>query len=129
MMNDLTIYGTLMDPSSGLYATRIPNKNGFIRDTVLSPEAATSHLEKQVEEYEKLRQCKICWNLFSIKDNSKGRCGHGGDWHSAFSDCGPKCAVFLGVSLNIGKQHWSCCFSTSRDSRCPKSGQHEVESK
>eukprot|EP00927_Polykrikos_kofoidii_P053005 TRINITY_DN470_c0_g2_i1.p1 TRINITY_DN470_c0_g2~~TRINITY_DN470_c0_g2_i1.p1 ORF type:complete len:509 (-),score=81.83 TRINITY_DN470_c0_g2_i1:80-1606(-) len=53
------------------------------------------------------------------KHGSQQGCIHIGSWHDSFTDCGPRCALHLGWA-NVGLQHWGCCYSTDRESRCFK---------
>lgn len=60
-------------------------------------------------------RCERCATDFQQRSGKvppERGCAHVGAWHAAFGDCSVRCAFGLGV-LGIGKQHWSCCFSTS----------------
>ena len=51
-------------------------------------------------------------------------CVHRGLWHSTFTSCTPRCGWGLGVS-NLGKCHYSCCFSTDQNETvCSKNQSH-----
>eukprot|EP00929_Paragymnodinium_shiwhaense_P034028 TRINITY_DN18562_c0_g1_i2.p1 TRINITY_DN18562_c0_g1~~TRINITY_DN18562_c0_g1_i2.p1 ORF type:complete len:473 (+),score=65.17 TRINITY_DN18562_c0_g1_i2:135-1553(+) len=58
--------------------------------------------------------CSVC-----DRPGNQAGCKHSGDWHASYNDCGARCVVGLGYS-NLGRQHWSCCYSTDRDSWCAK---------
>ncbi|KNC52083.1 acid ceramidase subunit beta [Thecamonas trahens ATCC 50062] len=111
--NELTVYASYLEPITGVVKTYLPNtRSGFRhRSTaVAGPDARV--------------RCRNCRTRFTESLNASGRCAHVGDWHAAYNDCSKiKCA--WGLKSSIGKQHWSCCFSTSRRSRgCPRSGAH-----
>lgn len=59
-------------------------------------------------------KCVQCGRL-----GSEPGCKHNGSWHSAYNDCSLRCARGLGWG-GLGRQHWSCCFSTSEASLCAK---------
>jgi len=123
ILNELTIYATLMCPATATFATRIPDaRSGFLRKG--NPGIYRVDTAKQRNEAKMQRRCSLCWKLFTKDGNLRGQCGHSGDWHSKFDDCTVlKCG--LGLASNIGKQHWSCCYSVSEDGPCKKSGFHE----
>lgn len=76
-------------------------------------EASSTVLEDEVD----LRSsAEICDEL-EREAESHGM--HAGNWHCAVTDCGVRCAWGLGRK-NVGKQHWSCCYSVDQDSECPK---------
>ena len=60
-------------------------------------------------------RCSLCH-----QDGSSSGCLHKGTWHSQFEECGVLCGVKLGLK-NLGKQHYSCCYSTDIESKCMKS--------
>lgn len=71
-----------------------------------------------------LIKCDVCKKLFDPQNNRQKQCYHSGFWHSSFSDCGVFCATNLGPK-NLGKAHWSCCYSVDYDKkRCRKSSYH-----
>lgn len=78
-------------------------------------------LEREKALRETSMVCKRCKRKPVFADG----CAHQGDWHTQFGDCSPKCAWGLGVG-NLGKCHWSCCFSTEESSVCPLA-KHEIE--
>lgn len=105
-----------------LYLTSLFREDA--KDVGESAKEGLRQLSEQVKEAEALRTCKVCWAKFSrSQNNKKGKCGHSGTWHSAYSDCSiVKCG--FGLKTNIGKQHWSCCYATIQDSPCPHSSYH-----
>lgn len=113
ILNDLTVSATWMCPSTGEFETRLPNSvYGFNP----SPTAAPFGGDVRVN-------CGSCKRRFNPKKNVTGQCSHVGKWHDSFSSCGISCAR---VGLNVGKCHWSCCYSVNRLSPCPKSPEHNV---
>lgn len=117
ILNDITIYGTLMRPSDDTYETRLPRqKHGFERDGDTSSDT-----------FNQKATCVDCGKRFIDNLNAAGFCSHAGTWHATFGDCSMlKCAV--GLKTSVGKQHWSCCFSTNQTHKvCPKSGVHKAK--
>jgi N-acylethanolamine-hydrolysing acid amidase len=137
--NDITIYGTLMIPKEKKIVTRIPKgRRGFKArpfdpecppHLVQVPENAT--YDEYVAQITKAPPasfiCVVCTTEFGPYDNPKGECSHAGKWHSTYEDCNyAKCGWGLGPS-NIGKRHWSCCFSLVETSAtCKSSSRHTV---
>eukprot|EP00483_Globobulimina_turgida_P013166 UN13190 len=116
--NDITVYGTLMSVSDAYLETRLPHKiNGFIID-----KNDKNDVEDEDDEW---ITCKKCATKYHDALNAKGECVHIGDWHSEYSDC-DKLQCALGLTTNIGKKHWGCCYSVEYDSKCTKSGKHET---
>jgi hypothetical protein len=141
IINSLTIYGTYMNPKNGILHTRLP-----IRGHGFKSFEASNHLEdfmvvvpvdalkddalyKAVITKEKppLPHCARCNNEFDPDNNLSGQCAHTGTWHASYSDCNYiKCA--FGLVNNIGKQHWSCCYSVKFESTvCSKSKKHQAQ--
>eukprot|EP01084_Bolivina_argentea_P233288 392972_1 len=116
IFNEITVYGTLMSVTDGYLETRVPNKStGFVINKDNNGE------EKMDVEWV---TCKKCARVYHDALNVKGECSHIGDWHSDISDCNAlECA--FGLTINIGKEHWGCCYSVEYNSKCTESGKHE----
>ncbi|KAL6066767.1 Acid ceramidase [Balamuthia mandrillaris] len=116
ILNGCTLSGTFMCPCTGSFHTRLPQEDaavGFM----------PSEEEVLPEGGAKRSQCTNCNKLLIQEWNVKGDCAHTGKWHATFGDCSVlKCG--FGLNKKIGYQHWSCCFSTSKQSTCPKSDLH-----
>ena len=70
------------------------------------------------------KTCKNCNSRYHPSLNCVGECLHSGEWHDTFDKCSyMKCGWNLGIK-NVGKCHYSCCFSTQHDSLCDKSHKH-----
>lgn len=135
ILNDITIYATLMVPNERRLITALPhNRYGYKpkkyppqEDAILVPAKAT------YEEYLALvsvpvipkSSCSLCMIDYGPYKNKSGECAHSGTWHSSFADCNyVTCGAHL-FPTNIGKCHWSCCYSISQDDLvCTKSGKH-----
>ena len=114
IFNELTIYAAYMNPTTGVVKTYIPDPDtGFVAHADAPAVGPASRV-----------RCTLCRTRVTPELNPSGRCAHVGDWHAAYSDCSKlKCG--WGLKSSIGKQHWSCCFSTDRrNAGCPKSGPH-----
>lgn len=143
ILNEITIYGTLMIPAERRFMTIIPSgRRGYKpRD----PPAQTDTQNPELTDYRfvpvtatpeeyvacitvppiEKPTCSRCGVEYGPFTNPKGQCIHSGTWHATFSDCNyAACGAGLFPS-NIGKQHWSCCYSTDADSTiCSKSKSH-----
>lgn len=131
IFNEITVYGTYMNPSTGVLQTRIPVPDyGFLSfdpnrlrsfellDFVVSVKASLpNHLSITSKVCFKcnfclslsfqpplLKQCKNCAQIFDLSINKKGQCSHSGSWHDSFGDCNViTCGFGLGPS-GIGLQ-------------------------
>jgi hypothetical protein len=128
IFNELTVYGTVMCPASGLFHTFLPHENcGFTearagRDADSDASSALARAGKMRDMASNKKMCKVCLRQFNPLENKPGDCRHEKPWHSALSDCSIKCAR---VGRNVGKQHWGCCFSLDgHKSACSKSKAH-----
>jgi len=73
--------------------------------------------KEQDEGGNQLPLCARCKHPY--KKGEVCKIPHPGDWHSQYSDCSYiRCGI--GLKRNIGKQHWSCCFSVEQKSSCTK---------
>eukprot|EP00759_Apiculatamorpha_spiralis_P052126 PhF_6_TR5610/c0_g1_i1/m.8102 len=117
ILNDITVYGTVMQPSKRFIETRLPIPRYGFR---LAPASEITKAQNEGKA-----TCSACSRTFNTALNPAGECTHIGQWHARYEDCSYiKCGLGLGVS-RIGKQHWSCCFSTDASStKCTKSGPH-----
>lgn len=135
ILNDITIYGTLMVPSERRLITALPHpRYGFkpkrytAEDAPRVVNAGFSYAEYvdaiTVPPLPSLL-CSNCGVQYGPYRNPKGECSHTGTWHASFSDCSyGACAAGL-FPTKIGKQHWSCCFSLDQEeTRCSKSKRH-----
>lgn len=140
ILNDITIYATLMVPFERRLITALPHPVHGYRPHRYSADDADpcvrlvpfkATYEEYVDRVTVLplipSSCSKCGNHFGPYKNSKGECIHAGEWHSSFSDCNyAVCGAGLFPS-KIGKQHWSCCFSVDQDNAvCSKSGRHII---
>lgn len=140
ILNDITIYGTLMVPADRLLHTRLPQSgDGFLPKKSPSSQYCNSPFFRVLPgsaSYDEMSQlstvpplqpltCAKCHREYGPFDNPKGQCSHKGEWHATYSDCNyAKCAWGLGAS-NIGSQHWGCCYSLDREGDvCKASGRH-----
>lgn len=141
ILNDITIYATLMVPSERRLITALPHPTHGYRPQRYSadeigPGMRLVPFKATYEEYVECvtvlplvpSACSKCGNNFGPYKNPKGECTHDGEWHSSFSDCSyAACGAGLFPS-KIGKQHWSCCFSVNHDdTQCAKSGRHVIQ--
>ena len=123
--NEITVYGTLMLPSLGTLVTRLPlpGYRFSVPPSVLGSTAARGTIFAPTEA-PAYPTCVRCHATFDPALNPPGSCTHTGTWHERYADCSYlKCGFGLGPS-GIGKQHWSCCYSTVQASACPKSLAH-----
>jgi len=119
ILNSLTVSGTYMRSADGMLRTVIPHP---YKDSHDSP--GFRGLDYSISVVRST--CQACRFACVRGLNVEGDCGHIGEWHSTFGDCSYlKCG--LGLKTSIGKRHWSCCFSTEKDSLCPKSPAHVLE--
>ena len=136
ILNDITIYGTLMVPGERRLITVIPGeRSGYMprSDYLASPGLVLVPWPSTYEEYVSAVTvppiaailCTVCGIAYGPFKNPKGECSHAGEWHATYENCNyAACGLGLFPS-NIGKQHWSCCFSLDRNSNvCSKSGAH-----
>jgi len=115
ILNDLTVSATWMCPSTNELESRLPNdRYGF--NPVANPAPFGGEARSD---------CTRCKRRYNPAKNVEKQCYHIGKWHNTFQDCGISCAR-IGVT-NVGKCHWSCCFSCDKDSACPKSSFHTSE--
>jgi len=114
--NGITVYGTIMIPSKGIFETRLP---------IGTQRAFNPKSETVIARNEDTSVCRVCGDDVATLLNAPGSCLHPGDWHSEYDDCSyVKCGLGLGIE-RIGKQHWACCYSTDQTtSKCPKSKAH-----
>lgn len=136
ILNEVTIYGTLMIPSRRQLVTVIPDdRHGYVprrySDTEgvrLVPARASyaEFLDIVTVPPIPTIACTVCNVEYGPYNNPKGECAHAGAWHATLSDCNyAACGAGLFPS-NIGKQHWSCCYSTnSTSTTCSKSHRHQ----
>merc|ERR1712228_16603 len=107
ILNEITVYGTLMSVSDGYLETKLPHPMyGFCQK---GKGCAVNGMMR----------CRLCKMEYNVSLNAKGDCVHSGTWHASYSDCS-KIACAIGLGTNIGKHHWSCCFATEYDSKCKK---------
>ena len=114
ILNSLTVSATFMNPAKGIFHTRLPHskQSGFNPTEYPLPLGGAERVT-----------CTSCKKRYVPHMNPSKQCSHSGSWHSTFGHCSKiKCAAGLG--RNIGKQHWSCCYSVYYHSPCPKSGPH-----
>lgn len=119
ILNEITVYGAYMKPATGRLLTIIPDgEQGFL----LAEDHGADEPPRVVGDAARVA-CTVCGARVTPSLNPTGLCGHSGDWHSEYAHCSKiKCGWKL--KTNIGKCHWSCCFSVVFDSSCPKSAQH-----
>jgi len=135
--NSITVYGTYMNPTTGVLETRIPSKLGFLprkvgeseqKDHIVYvPHDKVSDSTFRTKEVQ-LVQCRVCHAFYNPHVNKLGVCfAHSKPWHSTFSDCNYlKCGFGLGTE--IGKQHWGCCYMTDQSATtCSKPSKHESD--
>jgi hypothetical protein len=136
ILNDITIYGTLMIPAESKLETRLPSeRSGYRARSDYQPQDGIVLVPSNVPHDEYLRlvtvpmiaaiTCSVCTIQYGPYINLKGQCSHFGHWHSTFNDCSYlSCGIGL-LPNNVGKRHWSCCFSLDSESAiCSKSGAH-----
>eukprot|EP00300_Choanocystis_sp_HF-7_P007755 c15494_g1_i1.p1 GENE.c15494_g1_i1~~c15494_g1_i1.p1 ORF type:complete len:462 (+),score=64.04 c15494_g1_i1:53-1387(+) len=113
--NEITVYGAYMNPRTGRLRTIIPHARVGFRP----------HDEPAVVGAAARVPCRRCGAEVTPSLNAARQCAHVGDWHAVYADCSKmRCA--WGLKTNIGAQHWSCCYSVTRASSCPKSGTHDI---
>lgn len=121
IMNDITVYVTLMMPATGEYETRLPAPSFGVQRQNGKLISSTTHITKG--------HCCVCHVEVVVDLNCPGKCRHLGTWHGTYADCKfVKCGRGLQVK-DWGLAHWSCCFSTDADpnSVCTASGFHVLE--
>jgi beta subunit of N-acylethanolamine-hydrolyzing acid amidase len=127
VLNELTVYGTIMCPRYNVYCTRLPHsERGFVHgDSRLAEkfhDGAALGATLQSEQT-RLRMCALCFSPFSRAENRKGQCVHPGNWHRGWGDCN-KISCAWNLKTRLGSQHWDCCWSTNQEGMCPKSDFH-----
>ena len=118
VLNELTVSATFMDPAHDRLYTLLPHASGAGFRAVPESECAARGGAPRVP-------CVFCRRGFVPALNAAGACSHGGEWHDVLTSCRPAC-LRIGLS-NLGRCHWSCCYSVDRDSPCPRSGEHVAE--
>lgn len=139
ILNDITIYGTLMVPGESKLLSRLPHAwFGYHPLSLSEPVPGNTLVPANAcyAEYVSLvtvapierMMCSVCHKKYGPYKNPTGECTHSGVWHATIADCSVlKCGVGL-LPFNIGLQHWSCCYSTLQDSTlCTASPQHVVQ--
>eukprot|EP01087_Luapelamoeba_hula_P012980 TRINITY_DN3676_c0_g1_i1.p1 TRINITY_DN3676_c0_g1~~TRINITY_DN3676_c0_g1_i1.p1 ORF type:complete len:385 (+),score=27.58 TRINITY_DN3676_c0_g1_i1:450-1604(+) len=120
IFNPLTVSGTFMCSAAGRLYSRIPQIHSWDRLTTGFRPTDTPIPFGGVAR----KTCKACGFSYADDFNIGAQCSHVGAWHAQFGDCNYlKCG--LGLKSDVGQQHWGCCFSTARNSVCPKSGPHK----
>ena len=136
ILNDITIYGTLMVPGEARLISRMPHVlHGFMPSSAHQPTAENVLVPKEATYTDYVRlvsvapikaiACSVCHKTYGPWKNPTGECSHTGEWHQQFEDCNIfRCGVGL-LPFNIGLKHWSCCFSLIQESTvCSASLQH-----
>jgi hypothetical protein len=136
ILNDITIYGTLMVPGERRIISKLPDpRHGYkpLSSYEATPGTVLIPANASYADYVNLVtvapigsiSCSVCHREYGPWKNPKGECNHSGSWHSSLSDCN---VVVCGAGLfpsKIGSQHWSCCYSTSQESTlCKASSKH-----